>query len=707
MSWALAVAACREQRSTDPGVARWVLSLAHRALVEVYGTDYSVRSLQASECIRRLLDRLEIKSVVWAGMLCVARVYPDLGEVGWAGFWGDDPHVWLVTEFGELVDLTVSQLHQHPAFQRADSPPVPALWWRPLDKWPPIIRYLPTGRVAIRLPAVDQTQLKCVCDTALRQLECEINGPRASATDVGPILTDIDCLNDLDREGLPWLRDCQLFQTVPPPLPGPVAQRYQELLGGELEQPRVLTGSLGNTATERYLAYLARHTFLRLWSYSGLYRDQGTKARGGEGAELCDLLVVFGEHLIVFSIKSCDFPDLPDRDLAWRRWYTRAILRSAKQVWGAEKWLRLHPDRIFLDRACRRRFPLDLPDPEAAKVHRVVVAHDGTGRRRAATGGTGTLMLDPAITGVAHERPSSEGGHPFAIGHVSLNCGFVHVFDEITLDVVLGTLDTVTDLVKYLTRKEALMLGGRLGAFGEEDLLAYYIEHVDESGEHTFPLPKGADKLLLPEGTWMKFQDRPEVLRKHWADRVSYLWDAIIDHIASHAIGGTLEGAAETPLSMHERGLRALASEPRLQRRILASAFREVVYSAGTRRRRIRLVLPSREGGPHYVFLAMDPPPPAAGLSRDDYREYRRGVLVDYCVGVFAARPEASVVVGLASEGTGRDGRSYDLVLVDRKDLSDDDLAEARKVNAREGWFTQMKIHEGSEYEYPDEPQAG
>src|SRR6185503_16320809 len=132
----------------------------------------------------------------------------------------------------------------------------------------------------------------------------------------------------------------------------------------------------GVTATERYLTSLSRRTFLRLWSYPGLFRDQGQKARGGEGAELCDLLVIFGRQVLIFSDKNCEFPDLRDRDLAWRRWFKRAVHRSAEQIWGAERWLRTNPERVFLDRGCRRPFPFPCLSPGEAQFHRIVVAHD-------------------------------------------------------------------------------------------------------------------------------------------------------------------------------------------------------------------------------------------------------------------------------------------------------------------------------------------
>jgi hypothetical protein len=59
----------------------------------------------------------------------------------------------------------------------------------------------------------------------------------------------------------------------------------------------------GSTEGERYLARIAERSFLNLWSYPAPYRDQ--KQHGvGDGKELCDLLVVCGDHIIIFSEKT-------------------------------------------------------------------------------------------------------------------------------------------------------------------------------------------------------------------------------------------------------------------------------------------------------------------------------------------------------------------------------------------------------------------
>jgi hypothetical protein len=109
--------------------------------------------------------------------------------------------------------------------------------------------------------------------------------------------------------------------------------------------------------TERYLKKLCDRTFLSLWSYPNVYRDQGSSVKG-DGKEVCDLLVVFEKHAIIFSDKDCVFPDSGDLTKDWRRWFRRAVQKSADQVWGAERWIRSHPDRLFVDRTCEHKFPI-------------------------------------------------------------------------------------------------------------------------------------------------------------------------------------------------------------------------------------------------------------------------------------------------------------------------------------------------------------
>ncbi len=239
------------------------------------------------------------------------------------------------------------------------------------------------------------------------------------------------------------------------------------------------------TPSEGYLRELCKRTFLSLWSYPNPFRDQAEGDEGGK--EICDLLVVFENNIIIFSDKHCEFPNSANLDLDWARWYRRAIEKSARQSWGAERWIRAHPDRVFLDAKCTKKFPLSLVTTPTTVFHRIVIAHGAGARCIRELGGSGSLMLNSSVVGGAHTLPREKGGVPFMVGQVDSTKGYVHVLDDTTFEILLKTLDTVADLSAYLMKKEnCIKTGIVLSAAGEEELLAYYLTHLNANKEYDF-----------------------------------------------------------------------------------------------------------------------------------------------------------------------------------------------------------------------------
>ena len=78
------------------------------------------------------------------------------------------------------------------------------------------------------------------------------------------------------------------------------------------------------------VAKLCRHSFLSLWSYPSVYRDQGRTGGRGDGKEICDLLVVFENHVLIFSDKDCEFIDTGNLELDWSQWYRKTVLEYSR-----------------------------------------------------------------------------------------------------------------------------------------------------------------------------------------------------------------------------------------------------------------------------------------------------------------------------------------------------------------------------------------
>lgn len=450
------------------------------------------------------------------------------------------------------------------------------------------------------------------------------------------------------------------------------------------------TKSKGLTASERYLAELCEHSFLSLWSYPNVYR--------APGKELCDILIVFQNHIIIFSDKSCLFPATEKVRRDWSRWFKRAVYQSARQVYGAERWLREHPDRLFLDPKCSQPFPLAIPRLQDATIHRVVVALNASGACRAFfnNSGSGSLILRPDIVGDAHYD------HPFTIGTIDAGRGYVHVFDDVTLNIALRELDTITDFTNYLTRKETAFCSGRLFyVTGEEELLAHYLTEVNENGRHDLVLPKEIDGVLFAEGSWASVSAHPQYIAKKHADQKSYAWDTLIEKFNEHATYNPFDGGNTLPLSEYEHGVRIMASEGRVSRRMLADGFLDLLQHAPADRDATRLIFSkqSPERGYQFVICRKEENEPYV-----TYRQRRLALLAAYCHVAKVRRPELLDIVGIATEPVYAEERSEDLIYLNLRDWTLEDERSTRELQVRTGIHTRTKEIWVHSDEYPDLP---
>jgi hypothetical protein len=278
----------------------------------------------------------------------------------------------------------------------------------------------------------------------------------------------------------------------------------------------------------------------------------------------------------------------------------------------------------------------------------------------------------------------------------------VHVFDDTTLDIVMGTLDTVSDSVEYLTKKEQFILSGRLGfAAGEEELLAFYLKDLNDAGEHDFVIPPHIMKVAIVEGLWEEFTRSPERRAQLAANEVSYSWDALIETFSTHVLAGTQYYTTHPGyenLSNQEKIFRFLAREPRTRRRLLVRGLLEAIRDTPKRMRFTRVMMPSKPGDPYYVFLLL---PHLPSVTYEEYREGRLKFLEACCMVAKLKFPEAEDIIGIATEsGRGVKG-TEDALYYDARVWTKDDAAEARSLQSDLNLLTEITKVEGTEKEYP------
>ena len=396
---------------------------------------------------------------------------------------------------------------------------------------------------------------------------------------------------------------------------------------------RAMTKGFQNR-TEELVYQICAKSFLSLWSHHNV--------PGKKNNELCDVLIVFEEHVLIFSVKECKLGGNDEID--WLRWQKRAIDESVRQLYGAEKWLRGRTTITALDGRL-----INLPSLDRRKVYRIAVA-------------LGSNRMAPVM----------EFG--------DLGSGYVHVFDEISFSVALNELNTITDFVDYLAKSEApsssLVIEG-----GAENLIAYFI-----SQNRSFP--KDADTIIIGSDIWDGVKQSEQYRLKQEADRESYVWDLLIESLIDDHINDRFEITLQSV--DQDLCLRTMAKESRFDRRILGRSLREFIELNKAKRVRSRML--ASPSGVTYVFLGDQP---------TDLM-WRKQELTARCFVARREHPANKAVVGIGMSGYIEDkGYSLELVYVHMEEFRDEDHKLLLELRETAGYFTSPEISHLHEDEFP------
>ena len=264
--------------------------------------------------------------------------------------------------------------------------------------------------------------------------------------------------------------------------------------------------------------------------------------------------------------------------------------------------------------------------------------------------------------------------------------GFVHIFDELSLDRVMGELDTITDFIGYLKDKENLLNSGKKITIngGEEDLLALYLHRGRQ-------FPTAHDHIVVDNDLWDGFTGREEYKNKQAANTNSYVWDHLIEKFHNDFTTQGLEFG--NSLEEVDAITRIMARENRFSRRILGKDFGEFIKLTSSDKLRVRSRMTPSPSGTIYVFLA---------CSRIEARKDRHKELQLRCFVARGLNTACKTVIGLATERYEENaGFSLDAFCLEKPDWTEMDQKLCEYLKNELGFFKAPVQSNRSEDEYP------
>jgi hypothetical protein len=274
--------------------------------------------------------------------------------------------------------------------------------------------------------------------------------------------------------------------------------------------------NLKGTYGEEAVNTLAYDTYLKYWCYPGPKDEQGSKK------EICDLLILFKETMIILSVKNYEFKG------NYERYFRSTLDKAVSQVAGAERRLLDTSRKLFFRHADLGEIEFD--PAQYKQIFRIIVNHSAA------------PLFYPG-------------------GRLTVTNQYVHIFNWDAFLGIVRELDTIPDFIQYLSERQIILhdrdttiINGseeeweehvqqafldyninRLNNIDnyflisgtESDLLADYLWNNRKFNKHLYDKSFNGGSFEL-DGKWQEYLKTKEVQSKKQADRASYFVDEFL-----------------------------------------------------------------------------------------------------------------------------------------------------------------------------------
>jgi hypothetical protein len=276
----------------------------------------------------------------------------------------------------------------------------------------------------------------------------------------------------------------------------------------------------------------------------------------------------------------------------------------------------------------------------------------------------------------------------------------IHVFDNDVLDIIFKHLDTVPDLLRYLSERQKLAQSNCIvTSTGEENLLGLFLGNVNDDNLHGFDFLQGYHGVFVDEGNLEEHVKSEAYRLKKKSDESSYVWDRFMKQVYEEALSHNV-----TRISDHMRELFFwLARVNRTDRRLLGTSLLKAIDAAKTTGRFMRTIEPYSQDDQIWVIMALKRPD---SVSLVDYLRVRRRMLQDYMLVARLKVGRECDVIGIELNAWRDEDPSQALVWLKRSEWSPELEKAAIRIQSEGGYFSNAIYSRYEGKEFPNETRT-
>lgn len=220
---------------------------------------------------------------------------------------------------------------------------------------------------------------------------------------------------------------------------------------------------------EKNISDIFRKSLLNYWIIPNPYKSNKE--------ELCDIMIVFKEYIIIISDKSCGYSKQESKS-SHKKWanFCDGLSKSKKQLESAMEYIKNNPKEIYIDNDSKCKIHRNIKINKDTKFLLITSVSKWSNIVRENLKNDGSLIFNNSEDFINNGLSRKQPRNIFNLQNFKKDGFFYHMIDDLNLSRILKNINTIPDLIEYLLYRENMFQKIDVSGKTEKDILLPFLE---------------------------------------------------------------------------------------------------------------------------------------------------------------------------------------------------------------------------------------